>query len=1511
MSQDGEGGKGPGPTRLHPPVVGSRYRLDAELARGGMGVVYAATDLARGQRLAVKRLLPGADRRASHLFRREYHVLTQLRHPCIIDVLDFGTDAHGPYYTMELLEGADLQHLAPLPYREACRHLRDVASSLALLHARRLLHRDVSPRNIRLDAAGHAKLLDFGALASFGVSMEVVGTPPCVAPEALRSQPLDGRTDLYSLGAVAYRVLTGRHAYPTRTLRGLPTLWARPLAPPSLHCADVPPALDDLVLSLLSADPLGRPATAAEVMDRLGMVADLAPQPALDVAHSYLHAPQLVGREAEVGRIRRHVKHACQGTGSAVLIEGERGLGASRLLDEAAVQARLAGALVLRASATERRGPHAVLHALAGALLEEDADTATRVARTHGALLAPFVPELRAAWREEEAKDDFGERRARMHRALVEWMIGVCRERPLALVVDDVHVADEGSLSILAALALRSENHPLFIAAAARRDEPPVAPAMVRALRDASHPMVLGELEAGQVEALVVTLFGDVPHAQRLAHWAHRRAAGNPLHCMELARHLVDRGIVHYADGTWVIPHSLPAEEVPLHLEGALATRLLSLSAGARSLAEALSVASGAVSLEHCLALGAPAPEQAVFSWLDELIAKDILVGGDAFTFRHEVLKDHVARRLEPGSRQQIHRRIAELWLTAAGDDLAAQMEAAWHLLEGGEEERGADLVVRSGWRLSAGAEWFRPPSQALEAALRVYRRLDRPPRARLSLLALTTMAGWYGDRELVQRYGDQAIELGLEVTGLHAGLGRGPRMARALALASAMASAAVRNAMGAQDEVIGAPLAYRDLLAMLLTSAGYRAGIAASCLDVEGLQHVVERMEPLARFPRSHITRIFHDYFRQLLLTAQGREAEAVELGKSVFERLNDPRWEKVLGRGSHRMLLGGMLLSTGAVLAFEEQGAALEYARKLEEMDIAFYRTAVSQLRMLHHIYQGRLDLAQEHRREVEAHAVAGGSTWQTEMFVCVTLNRIHQMTGDIVALKQESERLSRIADEVPSLRRHADVARGCHLFLQGRREEAVALYEQALTEWAPRERIGWAAVRGNLARLLNTVGDHGRAEVLCREAMRWIRPEDRRFVSLYLEVEYQLALAEAGTGKVREAIARLEGLLLEFGDRGAVTVGKLHEARALIALQVGDQPAFDAHWRAMRGQFEATRNPALLVQCQRLAAEGARRFGTPVAAEAQPHAPSDAHTVAERQPWAHAERLRALLEAQPAGQARANRVLEWFLQATSASEAHLYLREGPSALRRVSFSTAVEPPRWVVHELRDALDRLSGQRPPDTAEVPTEIGLDRTLTEELRGDEPDLPREVCAIALVARRENALAPVGAVVLGSLGSPIVPPPRALVEAAAQALSKAPLEEGAAIAGRSRIPSTAMSQESDAKERRRAVRLRPILDLPAKARLLDGELELQVWDVSVGGLAVVDPRQAGAWDRDARHRIHLDLGRYGAFELDVMVRHRTENATGTVGMQIVDPPQEIITAMGRYVAELLERGAPS
>jgi serine/threonine protein kinase len=172
-------------------IGGGRYRLQRLLGRGGMGSVYAAVELSSGKVLALKLLSRSDDASALSLFEREYQTLAGLRHPSIVEVYDYGRDPLGPFYTMELIDGADLRRAAPMPWREVCRLMRDTASALGLLHARHLVHRDLSPRNLLRTASGRPKLIDFGVLAPYGPSVAVVGTPPFVAPEALRGLPLD------------------------------------------------------------------------------------------------------------------------------------------------------------------------------------------------------------------------------------------------------------------------------------------------------------------------------------------------------------------------------------------------------------------------------------------------------------------------------------------------------------------------------------------------------------------------------------------------------------------------------------------------------------------------------------------------------------------------------------------------------------------------------------------------------------------------------------------------------------------------------------------------------------------------------------------------------------------------------------------------------------------------------------------------------------------------------------------------------------------------------------------------------------------------------------------------------------------------------------------------------------------------------------------------------------------------------------------------------------------------
>ena len=154
---------------------------------------------------------------------------------------------------MELLTGSDLRELGQVPWEKACALLRDLASSLAIVHSRRLIHADLSPRNVRCTADGRAKLLDFGAMMPMGPPKRIMGTPPFVAPEMLHFSSLDGRTDIYGLGALGYWLLTGHQAYPARDFAHLVERWLMTPRTPRELRAEIPQAVSDLVMEVLAA----------------------------------------------------------------------------------------------------------------------------------------------------------------------------------------------------------------------------------------------------------------------------------------------------------------------------------------------------------------------------------------------------------------------------------------------------------------------------------------------------------------------------------------------------------------------------------------------------------------------------------------------------------------------------------------------------------------------------------------------------------------------------------------------------------------------------------------------------------------------------------------------------------------------------------------------------------------------------------------------------------------------------------------------------------------------------------------------------------------------------------------------------------------------------------------------------------------------------------------------------------------------------------------------------------
>jgi hypothetical protein len=275
-----------------------------------MAIVHEVLDRATGRRVAQKRLRPQESeqrmQRTRELFEREFHTLAQLAHPRVVEVYDYGVDERGPYYTMELLDGGDLERLVPGPYRRVCAIARDVCSALSLLHSRRIVHRDVSPRNVRCTSDGLAKLIDFGAMTRMGVIKDLVGTPVYCPPEVLHLQAIDGRADLYALGATLYYVLTGRHAYPVREFAALPKAWQFGIARAS--------ELDvDDQRAILAAIGRGDPVCPAELL--------LDARDQLDEVGA--RRGRLLGRQLDRRCIRHHVADE-QLAGPARSVDGDR-----------------------------------------------------------------------------------------------------------------------------------------------------------------------------------------------------------------------------------------------------------------------------------------------------------------------------------------------------------------------------------------------------------------------------------------------------------------------------------------------------------------------------------------------------------------------------------------------------------------------------------------------------------------------------------------------------------------------------------------------------------------------------------------------------------------------------------------------------------------------------------------------------------------------------------------------------------------------------------------------------------------------------------------------------------------------------------------------------------------------------------------------------------------------------------------------------------------------------------
>jgi len=260
-------------------LIAGRYELNTAIGRGAMGEVWRAYDQMLSRPVAVKVLLAqNDDPTAASRFRLEAQTAGRLHHPHVVGVLDFGEHEGRLFLVMELVDGDSLSRVlsddGPLPAERVAHIAAQAAAGLAVAHEQGIVHRDIKPGNLLLDADGTVKIGDFGIArfmddpsAALTATGQIVGTSLYIAPERALGKPAGPASDVYSLGCVLYQLLTGNPPFRADTPIAIlhQHLDAAPVPPRELGVA-LPPAFENYLLGLLAKRPEDRP-TARQIAD--------------------------------------------------------------------------------------------------------------------------------------------------------------------------------------------------------------------------------------------------------------------------------------------------------------------------------------------------------------------------------------------------------------------------------------------------------------------------------------------------------------------------------------------------------------------------------------------------------------------------------------------------------------------------------------------------------------------------------------------------------------------------------------------------------------------------------------------------------------------------------------------------------------------------------------------------------------------------------------------------------------------------------------------------------------------------------------------------------------------------------------------------------------------------------------------------------------------------------------------------------------------------------------------
>ena len=598
-----------------------------------------------------------------------------------------------------------------------------VAQALEYIHGEGLTHLDVKPENILVcDGGARVVLLDFGlaqqreqrisAESLEGVGL-FAGTVRYMAPEQVQGHALDARTDLYALGCVLYRVLTGRTPFDgDNTMELARAHVSSPPMSPSTLGVELPPALESLIMALLAKIPRQRPAHAGIVIDVLHNVGvDVSPLERAPTARPHTYEAGFQGRSAQFSRAMRAFEVCAAGQSAALAIVGASGVGKSRLAKELVRHARQNEAQVIvgqcRDTISEQEARPA-LHAFDRLLnvahqraLKPDEGLSLRqvLGGEHAAALSLFHQGFEAL--AQEAAPPRGAAIKGVLRAALRATVAALAHKPLVLIFEDVHQADPLSLAHLTMLRDDLESCPGCLVVCTAQSA--VGEGGLSACLDESRAqrlMLAGLGEHDMREMVRQMLGGDVAIPADFMQALLRTADGNPFFIVEAMRWALDEGVLRReTGGGWRIEGGLGGIEALIEgaVMGLLGARLEQLQPDVRLTLEAAAVLGREVEV-HLLEHVCGQPPQVLAASLIELSRRGILeADNDRWRFVHSKLRSVAYLRMSVERRHALHVRVVEVLEERYGQGLGVELETlGQHLELIGAHGRAAQIYLEA-----------------------------------------------------------------------------------------------------------------------------------------------------------------------------------------------------------------------------------------------------------------------------------------------------------------------------------------------------------------------------------------------------------------------------------------------------------------------------------------------------------------------------------------------------------------------------------------------------------------------------------------------------------------------------------------------------------------------------------------------------------------------------------------------------------------------------------------------